>query len=303
MPNSSADSKPNSATNSAPNFASDFTSEFESDSIQSSDSDRLSSRSRSTLSPKRARIVRSLRYLFGKSGGISYHITAMRFRRRWAPFLRHVEGWLNAWPTPQNELIIFGASAGWTLPAHFLARFERVIVIEPDPAARFLLRWRFPKVQKWVFHDEISLLPWLVSSQSNQLKKFLDQYPNAAVLFSNLLGQIPLVWPRELSPAEWSRCNSIFIDALKQRNWASYHDLLSAISRPTEPFEKIVWRAGESLVELGARVWSVREKQIVVADHGMDWLKSTEVAIWHLRPKTYHLIGFVNSMIEITSHN
>jgi|GEM_PF-855129 len=284
MSNSKPNSKPNSNQQRKSNYS--------------------STESRSKLGPKRARIVSSLRYLFGKSGGLSYHTTALRFRRLWAPFLQHVNDWLNSWPTPQSDLIIFGASAGWTLPSHFLARFERVIVVEPDPAARFLLRRRFPKVQNWICHDQTDLLPWFVSTHSNQLKKFLDKYPDAAVLFSNLLGQIPLIWPRELSPEEWGHCNLVFIDALERRNWASYHDLLSASCKmPMRDFEKIEWLEGENLEQLGARLWSGSQKQIVVADHGMSWLKSRELALWHLRPKTYHLIGFATSQDLHRPHN
>ncbi len=255
------------------------------------------------------------------SGGLSYHFTALRHRKLWRPFLKRVDQWLTSWITPENELIIFGASGGWTIPANFLQRFERIIIVEPDPSARAILRLRFPLVENWVMHADTALLPWFqnVPSQadrrlrtpaqsdldlaapafhqnSDRLGVFLAKYPKAAILFSNLLGQVPLIWPNELTPTEWEACNGRFLGALVGRNWASYHDLLSGNCIPSlSTNEAPVWHENESLNQVGARVWADPNKNAVISDHGMDWLGASELTLWHLRPETYHLIGFFTS--------
>lgn len=79
------------------------------------------------------------------SGGLTYHLRALRWRRRlWTPFRAQVAAWLAAWQPPCSELLLLGPSAGYTLDPAFLSRFAAIHAVEPDPLAHWLLRRRFP---------------------------------------------------------------------------------------------------------------------------------------------------------------
>src|SRR5215216_4794788 len=74
--------------------------------------------------------------LFTPSGGLVYHARALRHRSGlWAPFRRAVDEWLAEALPPADELILVGPSAGHCLPLERLARFRRLLVLEPDPVA------------------------------------------------------------------------------------------------------------------------------------------------------------------------
>jgi hypothetical protein len=243
----------------------------------------------------------------GPSGGLAYHLSALRFRgSRWQPFVRSVERWLmQDWNPSASELILFGPSAGWTLTASFLARFAHVTAVEPDPLARCLLRRRFagvlrPRTRLELVADA-GILPWF-STRPETFGDFLADRPNAAVLFSNVLGQIPLLnplWPGDASAQANGAIRAEFLRSLEKRNWASYHDLLSgqpgsgaaladerlrphAISSESLPLEDL------------ASTCFHPGKQVI--DHDTLWLsqnRKTSLAVWDLRPGARHLIGFV----------
>lgn len=62
------------------------------------------------------------------SGGLTYHLRALRWRRRlWAPFRAQVAAWLAAWQPPCSELLLLGPSAGYTLDPAFLSRFAAIL--------------------------------------------------------------------------------------------------------------------------------------------------------------------------------
>lgn len=250
------------------------------------------------------------------SGGLSYHYLALRFSRTlWRPFRGDVARWLAEWAPRSRELVIFGSSAGYSLPAGFLARFERVIIVEPDPLARLLLRRRFPRA-RFEFSSRFSggrdLLAPIPESEPGstakkaveKLKTFLGEYPNAAVLFANVIGQLPLEFPH-LSDELFASHLVAIRAAVQGRPWASYHDLLSTWARPRsfEPFEL---PAGPLDVELFARAHlepaptagRASRLNVEITDHQTHAFsvgEPTGCAWWELAPGRYHLIGFVRS--------
>lgn len=246
------------------------------------------------MSALNTRFTDSLRHLVGPSGGISYHLTARRYRDRlWRPFLEATGEWLDTWSPPQNDLIIFGPSAGWTLPSNFLSRFRTVVAVEPDPAARWLFRKRFQDVPGLSFLRDSDLLPWL-APRPDRFRNFLESHPAHAVLFSNLLGQIPLLISHRGTDDSASTHRREFFAALSGRSWASYHDLLSAHGRP-QSTEIFSFSRTLSVDELAARVFHSGSE---VVDHDTLWLsenRSTSCAVWQIRPHWHHLIGFVHS--------
>ncbi len=235
-----------------------------------------------------------MRFAFSATGGVFYHLIARRrYRTSWAPFRARVRAWLEPWLAQAgvvpcvdsvlghtNELIVFGPSAGWTLPLDLFAGFSRVIFVEPDPIARFVLKRRLPRRVRAEFVSRADLLPW-TSKASGEFDRFLSRHPQATVLFSNVLGQIPLI-ARHHGPDMQHE----FLQALAGRRWASYHDLYSGSAS-------------------GASLTAAREPSAVfasgsVTDHETAWLSEStaapaSLALWPLTDETVHVIEFVSS--------
>jgi hypothetical protein len=218
------------------------------------------------------------------SGGLFWHLRALRYRNSlWRPFRNEVERWLHDWQPSTDKLIIVGTSAGYTLDADFLQRWQEIVVLEPDPLARRLLQWRYPDA-RWRFENldvlsDISNLAWL-----------FECFPSHAILFSNVLGQVA---PRdETTSAIWQRS---VCEMLVGHHWASYHDVISTSRPPVALVAQAPSR--ETLDELVARFWRGGELELV--DHGTFGLgecKSLKnfgnnaYCIWQLRPRQYHLV-------------
>ena len=226
------------------------------------------------------------------TGGLFYHLAALRFRRsQWRPFLSRVEEWLTSWNPPEKTLIVFGPSAGWTLPKTFLARFERIVAVEPDPLARFLFARRFGRVE---FVSRTDLLPWLRADVSGEpLTEFFREIGPAAVLFSNLLGQVPLLLDPATFEARKKKADESFAQALGGRNWASYHDLVSS---GREPATSAIERGFSTDVE--SLAGEIFPQGAEISDHETAWISkgcSAKLAKWWLRPGAWHVIAFVTA--------
>jgi hypothetical protein len=244
----------------------------------------------------------ALKHLAGPTGGLSYHwIARKRVNHAWRPFRAQVRDWLLAWksqwPETCSELIVFGPSAGWTLPLTDLAKINKLVFVEPDPIARFLLRRRL-KYASLEFYSRADLLPWF-SDDLLAFNDFLRDRPKAAVLFSNLLGQVPLLVSPSYHASQNQHAQDAFLSALKGRTWASYHDIFST---QTAKGARLTTNA---IPSFGAHEASTRLSEIAVetfegagtlTDHETSWLsvgRRTEFALWPLTEKQVHLIGFV----------
>jgi hypothetical protein len=214
-------------------------------------------------------------FLAHPSGGLLYHLRAWRFRRTlWRVFLDQVEAWLRAWPCPGHRLILVGPSAGYSLPRAFLAGFDDIVAIEPDPIARRLLRWRF--------HD----LPITFEHAPFEIARVSREPSDSTWLFCNLLGQAwtPLpaaTWRRELDTA------------LRGRRWASYHEIASSTQTPTLSGPLFHERC-PGFDGLVSQFW--RQSVLTVEDHetlGLAPERSREYAIWRFMPGRHHLIEWL----------
>jgi hypothetical protein len=238
-------------------------------------------------------------FIAGPTGGLAYHFNALRFRRHlWSPLLRDVRQWLeHDWNPKERELLIFGPSAGWTIPPSFLEKFEKVICVEPDPVARAILRLRFRKTRFEMISNP-NILPWF--SKADCFRNVLNQHKNASVLFANLLGQLPLLW----SVANVSRDRAVaarhdFLSELRGRTWASYHDIISARAQinSTAPrmIELINTSTNETTQKIALQFFSENTN---VVDHETLWLSEnykTLFSTWEIRPGRNHVIGFVHT--------
>lgn len=245
-----------------------------------------------------------LDFISGPSGGLAYHFAALRFRHRlWQPFISQVESWLcNDWNPKEKELIVFGPSAGWTLPIRFLERFERVVFVEPDPLARWLLRLRFCRIRRrFEMLAEHRHLPWF--SRRGDFARFLQSRPNAAILFANLLGQISLLTPETESAESLMASEREFLAGLHGRSWASYHDVISARAPilPSAPkhldqnnieaLAEASFTSGTNVIDHGT--WWLTKNQMKSAPTNRALESAIELTSWQIRPGRTHVIGFV----------
>jgi hypothetical protein len=165
---------------------------------------------------------------FNRGGGVNYHLRARHYAKKlWEPFRWALGEWLLAWHPPEKNLVLVGPSAGYNLQPFLFERFERVIVLEPDPVARWLFQRRLaraplqprPRVEPigedhFVHHPE-RLLPLLERNQP------------CALLFSNVVGQLSALLDRETPDEQIQIVRRAVREALAGRSWASFHDRVS----------------------------------------------------------------------------
>jgi hypothetical protein len=160
----------------------------------------------------------------GSSGGLGWHLRAWRYRHSlWANHLDQTHRFLADWssqslkPAQVGELIVVGASAGWSLPADWVRGFSSLVLIDPDPLAPWLFKRNHPlptgQSRAWIRRDFQTELPGLLKAR-----------PQAAILFNNLLGQLRLM-SKDLDATE-GQLEQIKTQLLG-RHWASFHDRLS----------------------------------------------------------------------------
>lgn len=237
--------------------------------------------------------------LLSQSGGLVYHARALRYRDScWAPFRRHVADWLASVLPPGDELVLVGPSAGHCLPLAQLRRFRRLLVLEPDPVARFLLLRRLAHPRVLVEHRDLLVEPLL--SGRPGLDALLERRRPAAVLFCDLLGQVQL----ELADAERARFQAEFRrrlgPELARRRWASFHDRWSldrGIQEPAVP-ASIALDHAPSDDELGAALFGAQGAPITVLDHATVELfpepGPRRYFSWQITPRALHIVEAVS---------
>ena len=123
----------------------------------------------------------------------------------------------------------------------FLARFEEVIALDPDPLAKQIFSSRL-KVQ--FLGSRPPRLHWeeadlLGSGDVSELGRLLaEQTTRPAILFCNVLGQLRFLVKESSEGAVFERLRNTLPALLEGRSWASFHDRVSGIVRPgfSQPF-------------------------------------------------------------------
>ncbi len=168
------------------------------------------------------------------AGGLRYHFRGFRLSETlWAPFRFALAEWLYGWEPPEKKLVIVGPSAGWCVQPFFFERFDEVLCLEPDPVAHFLFRRRLAKAPleprpRLRFDREDRLL-----ADPHALSRLLEAEGDAAVLFSNVLGQVRvLLGASAPDDARLAGVRRAVHDAIQGRSFASFHDRVSGELEP-----------------------------------------------------------------------
>jgi hypothetical protein len=168
------------------------------------------------------------------AGGLRYHVRGYRLSETlWAPFRFALAEWLYGWEPREKRLVIVGPSAGWCVQPFFFERFEEVLCLEPDPVAHVLFRRRLSRAPldprpRLRFDAKDHLL-----SDTDALARVLDAEGDAAVLFSNVLGQVRVLLGASHSDDErLASVRARVHAAIRGRSWASFHDRVSGELEP-----------------------------------------------------------------------
>lgn len=237
---------------------------------------------------------------FNAAGGIRYHLRARRYAKTlWQPFRASLGEWLLRWTPPEPNLVLIGPSAGYNLPPRLFERFEHVLVLEPDPIARFSFRRRLasaplarrPRLEL-IASDHLVHHP-------ERLVPLLERLGQPALLFSNVLGQLVTLLDHDELDArtdpELDAIKSAVRAALARRSFCSFHDRVSGSVPPT--FTGTLssthrWSDAEVVrhaYDIGSTI-----PRVELHDHSTEDLFPAELAHsyfhWQLGPGQHHLI-------------
>lgn len=170
----------------------------------------------------------------GTTGGLRWHWRALVSQRRWASTRDAIARWLDTCPAEQpDRLLLIGASAGWMMPAGWLARFHDIEAFDLDPLAAPLFALRHGVAlracgTRWRFHRQDAF---------EDLGAILARWPRSIVLFDNMLGQLRYRY-RDGEALERRLAElSLRLDG---RVWGSIHDWLSGPVRPGAAVQSVL---------------------------------------------------------------
>jgi hypothetical protein len=228
------------------------------------------------------------------SGGLRYHLRAWRNRERsWQGFREQLEDWLASWRPRATTLAIVGPSGGYCLPLRALERFSRFVVFEPDPVARFILRRRLERALPdrsvvWIAQDA-----WIEPLRNGGSIPSALLGPRCALLFSNIVGQLPYMIDDASFPAWRDAWRGSLWPVLERTPWASFHDRVSGSAPPPAALPESGHRLSDAEIQALYRQ-SSSAAVIELIDHGSHELlpegRSYRYFHWPLTPATHHLI-------------
>lgn len=237
-----------------------------------------------------------------EAGGLRYHWRGFRYAENlWAPFRFALAEWLYAWQPPEKKLVVVGASGGWCIQPFFFERFTEVLCLEPDPVAHFVFRRRLARAPlesrpALRFERADHLL-----AEPARLARLLDAEGDSAVLFSNVLGQLPVLLGNETAqdPRHVAVREGV-AEACRGRSWASFHDRVSGSLEPVlEQGARFPERLADA--EILRRFYPVVEAPAIARDGSRELLDHLTAGFfpaarphtyfcWPLMPGVFHLI-------------
>jgi hypothetical protein len=228
-----------------------------------------------SASPARYRIFMKrvgsrIRGLINASGGIGYHLAALRFAAHlWQPFREDLGRELAA-RLPGAEaidLVLVGTSGGYCLDPAFFFRFRSIIAVDIDPLAGSILRSRLGVDLRFVRQDFFRKL----ESEHWDLERWLSSIgapSGATILFSNVLGQLGFLHD-EVRLAEIAE--GLYRALESPARWLSFHDRFSvrlgtsprvALNFPARPESRELADAWTAKWGKGMHVAEIEEHEI-----------------------------------------
>ena len=260
----------------------------------------------SVREPPPASLADQFRAAFSTSGGVYWHLAAWRqHNRQWAPFRKTLTGWLDGWRPPQRHLLLVGPSAGWMLDRRLLQRFDRVTAIDPDPLAPRIFARRFRHLPvTWSRIDYFG--PSDDALQLARIDALVDDYPDAAIVFCNVLSQLTALLPKATGAvadppqdaAEFAAWKQHLGARLSQRSWASFHDRLSSKRAPDVEFLGL--DAELPVLELAGRCYELWPgESLDVYDHQLSGIAPSlprHCVHWPRRRDMHHVVELLSEV-------
>jgi hypothetical protein len=180
------------------------------------------------------RVGEGIRGLVGISGGIGYHLAAIRYAPHlWEPFREDLARELGRRiPSPETtDLVVVGPSGGYCFDPEFFGRFRSLTAIDIDPLAGVVIRRRFSGARfiRQDFFRKLEAANWNLARWAAGV----DIAPGATLLFSNVLGQLPMLF----GEARMRELGAGLVKAFRPgpaapfpppMEWLSFHDRFSA---------------------------------------------------------------------------
>lgn len=209
------------------------------------------------------RVGEGIRGLVNASGGIGYHLAALRFASHlWQPFRDDLARELRRRiPDPaRTDLVLIGPSGGYCFDPRFLAEFRSITAVDMDPLAGAIFRKRLiegggaeaASRLRFVRQDFLrnleaeswNLVNWLAT---------LGAPAGAVVLFSNLLGQLGLLH----GGSRMAEIGDGLATALRANlPWISFHDRFSV--KMTSPLRSPLEFASRPTSRALADAWTAK---------------------------------------------
>jgi hypothetical protein len=257
------------------------------------------------------RVGSGIRGVFNASGGIGYHLAALRYTSRlWRPFREKLSTELRRrFVDPgQTDLVIIGPSGGYCFDLDLVSEFRSVVAIDIDPIGGKLFEFRlgfsrrknasgkFRFLRRDFFSD--------LASSGWKIEKWLEKnsIPRAATfLFSNVLGQLELLYD-DTQMAEIDQGLLEVFSSMKNP-WVSFHDRFSfEASEPIQfesAFEKRPSSASLAQEWLQHRDLKTRTVSTVHEHELGKWIDRVDgpfrYLTWRLASRHVHLIEVCGS--------
>lgn len=185
---------------------------------------------------------------YAESGGLGYHLAAIRYSRgTWASFRRvlgqEITRRLRRMPESETRsLVLVGPSGGYCLDPEVLRREGPVFAIDVDPLSRPIFLWRHRRRRAQVEWKREDFFESLEASGFDPVRwwESRDAAPSSGrpiFLFMNLLGQLEFIYP-ETRLREIEAGLLLFFSRMKASvrdergfDWISVHDRIAFPTR------------------------------------------------------------------------
>lgn len=228
------------------------------------------------------------------TGGLFYHYLGLKYSKRlWKQTRELLSQELSHWLMNKKKLIIIGPSAGYLFNSETFSQLTELTLIDTDPLALYLfkLKHKCPQKTQSFTQDGIGIQNGKVNFHS--LNIILKNHPDQPILFSNVLGQLPLVAPSTFSHSKQIDEFKLQLQEIVQnRPFFSFHDRLT-IKQTVKAKKSCVKSATqlsnneviESLVDLSQSLELLDHSTYRLFDH----CKSYSYWLWSRTPSEIHI--------------